>query len=88
MVDAHLKERVTSVLVQAVIQVKGVRIGTHVHQIQYIKKNFILLFLIIKIKCQNNGRCTQQGLNYICSCNVGFTGNSCESRDSCSPNPV
>ena len=39
-------------------------------------------------KCQNNGRCTEQGLNYICSCPTGFTGMSCENRDPCQPNPV
>ena len=34
MVDVRLKEQVTFVHVQVDIQVKDVRIGTHVHQIQ------------------------------------------------------
>ena len=34
------------------------------------------------------GQCHPNGNGFICKCQPGFTGQKCESRDPCTPNPV
>ena len=36
----------------------------------------------------NNGQCLLTGKEIRCQCPPGFTGQKCESRDPCEPNPV
>ena len=36
----------------------------------------------------NMGHCMPNGNGFICKCQPGFTGQKCESRDPCTPNPV
>ena len=36
----------------------------------------------------NMGKCHPNGNGFMCQCQPGFTGQKCESRDPCTPNPV
>ena len=36
----------------------------------------------------NNGMCMANGNGFVCKCQPGFTGQKCDSRDPCTPNPV
>ena len=36
----------------------------------------------------NMGQCMANGNGFMCRCPPGFTGQKCESRDPCTPNPV
>ena len=36
----------------------------------------------------NNGMCMPNGNGFVCKCQPGFTGQKCDSRDPCTPNPV
>ena len=36
----------------------------------------------------NMGQCMPNGNGFMCKCPPGFTGQKCENRDPCTPNPV
>jgi hypothetical protein len=36
----------------------------------------------------NMGQCHPNGNSFICKCPPGFTGQKCDTRDPCTPNPV
>ena len=36
----------------------------------------------------NMGQCMPNGNSFMCRCPPGFTGQKCENRDPCTPNPV
>ena len=36
----------------------------------------------------NMGQCISNGNSFMCKCPPGFTGQKCDTRDPCTPNPV
>ncbi len=48
----------------------------------------LILKTFKKQKCQNNGQCMSSGNGFMCRCQPGYSGQSCEIRDPCTPNPV
>ena len=58
----------------------------HKHQqwLQWIFKNYLLLFLVVDedncgaVVCNNGGSCVDEVNDYYCDCSPGYTGEHCE----------
>ncbi len=60
-------------------------VSSIIYQIQI--SYFIEKHILFNIKACQNGQCINRGGSFICQCPPGYSGNRCEIKDPCTPNP-
>ena len=53
-------------------------ISIYKHVLKYISHYLIAEYVCADSPCQNDGRCVEQNVDYICQCQEGWTGRTCE----------